>query len=250
MAKIPQQEIDQLKQSTSLVRLAESYNIELKQHGKDHIGLCPFHNDKKPSLIISPDKNLWHCLGACNEGGSVIEFIMKIEGISFRHAVELLQKGLPHLAAGQKKTVKPVKLSKTRKLPNEFDGFKERQALVNRVIEYYHNILKQSPEAMAYLGKRGLVHPSLISHFKIGFANRTLAYRLPVKQIKAGYEIRELLQGAGILRSSGHEHFNGSLVIPVMDENGDVTEVYGRKVTHNLRKGTPDHCKHSVYPFA
>ena len=63
MAKIPQQEIDHLKQSISLVRLAESYNIKLKQHGKDHIGLCPFHNDKEPSLIISPDKTSGIALG-------------------------------------------------------------------------------------------------------------------------------------------------------------------------------------------
>ena len=241
MAKIPQQEIDQLKQSISLVRLAESYNIKLKKHGKDDIGLCPFHNDKEPSLIISPDKNLWHCLGACNEGGSVIEFIMKIEGVSFRHAVELLQNGLPHLAAGLKKEVKPVKHASSRKLPTEFDGIKDSQALVNRVIDYYHNTLKQNYESLAYLSKRGLNNPELIDHFKLGFANRTLAYRLPIKKTKSGFEIRELLQGAGILRSSGHEHFNGSVIIPVIDEKGDVTEAYGRKITYNLRKGTPDH---------
>ncbi|WP_374729018.1 CHC2 zinc finger domain-containing protein [Thiolapillus sp.] len=54
------------------MRLVESSGIELKKHGKDYLGLCPFHDDKEPSLVISPDKNLWHCLGACNEGGDVI----------------------------------------------------------------------------------------------------------------------------------------------------------------------------------
>jgi DNA primase len=68
----------------------ESQGIVLKKHGQDYLGLCPFHDDKEPSLVISPEKNLWHCLGACQIGGSVIDWVMKTEGLSFRHAVELL----------------------------------------------------------------------------------------------------------------------------------------------------------------
>ncbi|WP_419600232.1 CHC2 zinc finger domain-containing protein [Thiolapillus sp.] len=92
MARIPNNELDRLKSEVSLVRLVESSGIELKKHGKDYLGLCPFHDDKEPSLVISPDKNLWHCLGACNEGGDVIQWVMKRQGVSFRHAVELLNK--------------------------------------------------------------------------------------------------------------------------------------------------------------
>ena len=51
------------------------------------MGLCPFHDDREPSLVISPEKNLWHCLGACQAGGTVIDWVMRAEGISFRHAV-------------------------------------------------------------------------------------------------------------------------------------------------------------------
>jgi len=65
--------------------------IQLKRHGTDLIGLCPFHDDHEPSLVITPDKNLWHCLGACQTGGTVIDWVMKAEGVSFRHAVELLR---------------------------------------------------------------------------------------------------------------------------------------------------------------
>ena len=91
MARIPNTEIERLKQEISLQRLVESHGIQLKQHGQDYIGLCPFHDDKEPSLVITPKKNLWHCLGACQTGGSVIDWVMQMEGISFRHAVELLQ---------------------------------------------------------------------------------------------------------------------------------------------------------------
>ena len=69
MARIPDSEIERLKLQVSMVRLAEEAGIALKAHGKDRIGRCPFHEDKTPSLVISPKSNLWHCLGACQAGG-------------------------------------------------------------------------------------------------------------------------------------------------------------------------------------
>ncbi|MGI8875794.1 MAG: hypothetical protein ACR2KP_16030 [Egibacteraceae bacterium] len=75
----------------------------------------------------------------------------------------------------------------------------------------------------------------------MGFANRTLGLRLPAMNRKAGAEVRTRLQRLGVLRESGHEHFNGSLVILVYDAQGHVTEVYGRKITPNLRPGTSLH---------
>ena len=89
MARIPESEIERLKREVSLERLAEARGIQLKRHGADLIGLCPFHDDHQPSLVISPKKNLWHCLGACRAGGSVIDWVMRSEGASFR--VELLR---------------------------------------------------------------------------------------------------------------------------------------------------------------
>ena len=64
--------IDEIKSGVNVADLIRRRGIELKFHGKDLIGLCPFHNDKKPSLVVTPSKNLWHCLGACQEGGDVI----------------------------------------------------------------------------------------------------------------------------------------------------------------------------------
>jgi len=234
MARIAQDEIERLKQEISLVRLAEGQGIALKKHGKDYVGCCPFHDDKTPSLVISPEKNLWHCLGACQQGGDVINWMMKSQGVSFRHAVELLKEGDFTSMA-----VQPVRQSTTRKLTTPLTSNAEDQALLMQVVNYYHEALKQSPEALAYLEKRGL-HRDTIDHFKLGFANRSLGYRLPEKNRKEGAAIRGQLQRLGILRESGHEHFNGSLVIPIINE-GQVLEIYGRKITAKLRKGTPLH---------
>jgi DNA primase catalytic core len=238
MARIPDAVIARLKAEVSLERLAEARGVVLKRHGADRIGLCPFHDDHEPSLVVSPAKNLWHCLGACQRGGSVIDWVMTAEGVSFRHAVALLQSDHLPLAAGEdRRPAKHTTVPKLTPLPAKSDG----QALLAQVIDYYHATLMQSPEARDYLARRGLDNPALIAHFKLGFANRTLGYRLPAKTRKAGAAIRGQLQHLGILRTSGHEHFNGSIVIPIVNSQGSVLNVYGRKVTRNLRKGTCDH---------
>ncbi|MEJ2592651.1 MAG: CHC2 zinc finger domain-containing protein, partial [Candidatus Thiodiazotropha sp.] len=238
MARIPEEVIERLKQEVSLPRLVEGMGIRLKRHGADLIGLCPFHDDHEPSLVISPEKNLWHCLGACQTGGSVIDWVMKAGGVSFRHAVELLLADYrPSLVAEHG----PVKYASVQKLPTSLEASAEDTRLLGQVIDYYHETLKQSPEALAYLEKRGIADHEAIERFKLGFANRTLGYRLPAKNRKEGSAIRGQLQRVGLYRSSGHEHFTGSLVIPVIDAQGRITEVYGRKINHQLRKGTPLH---------
>ena len=94
MARIPEAEIERLKSELSVQRLVESVGIALTRHGADWLGRCPFHDDHGPSLVVSPKKNLWHCLGACQTGGSVIDWVMRINGVSFRHAVEILREGI------------------------------------------------------------------------------------------------------------------------------------------------------------
>ncbi|MCP4935602.1 MAG: toprim domain-containing protein [bacterium] len=238
MARIPNNELDRLKREVALVRLVESSGVELKKHGKDYLGLCPFHDDKEPSLVISPDKNLWHCLGACSEGGDVIQWVMKRQGVSFRHAVELLKDGDAALSV----PASPVKRNTTAKHSTPLAANPDDQKQLAVVIDYYHDTLKQSPGVLDYLISRGLNHPELIDTFRLGYANRTLGYRLPEKNRKAGAEVRGQLQNIGILRKSGHEHFSGSLVIPVISPEGIITEVYGRKLLGaKLRKGTPQH---------
>ena len=252
MARIPSEDIERLKQDVALTRLIEAQGLKLQKKGKDWALNCPFHDEDTPSLIVTPSKNLWHCFG-CGAGGTVIDWVMKTEGVSFRHAVELLRErylGSPSSTASDrdtkpaiKPTIKPVKQSTTRKLDAPLTLSADDQVLLNQVADYYHRRLKEHPDALAYLESRGLTHPELIDTFKLGVADRTLAYRLPQKNRKDGALIRTRLQTIGILRESGHEHFNGSLVIPVHDENGNVVELYGRKFTRDtrLRKGTPLH---------
>ena len=242
MARINDEEIEKLKKEVELKMLVESFGVKLENKGKDLIGLCPFHDDREPSLVITPDKNLWHCLGACQEGGSTIDWVMKTERVSFRHAVEILrEKGGYIKDQNLKNDFKPIKRSTTRKLENPFDLAAKDQKLLNQVVEFYHETLKQSPEGLSYLESRNLKNAEMIDHFKLGLSNRTLCYRLPEKSRKHGEEIRTRLNKLGILRSSGHEHFNGSLIIPIFDENKNVVEIYGRKIRNDLRKGTPFH---------
>ena len=236
MARIPESEIERLKVEVSVERLVEGSGVELKKAGKDWLGRCPFHEDDTASLVVTPAKNLWHCFG-CGIGGGPIDWVMKKNGVSFRHAVELLREGLPALAAEPGH----VKRSTVRALPAPVAFGADDQALLNQVIGYYHETLLQSPEALAYLQSRGLDHPELVAHFKLGLADRTLGLRLPEKNRKAGADIRARLTKVGLYRESGHEHFNGSLIVPVFDEAGDVVEVYGRKLLDNLRAGTPKH---------
>ena len=240
MARIPDGVIERLKAEVSVQRLAEARGVVLSKHGADLHGRCPFHEDRTPSLVITPAKNLWHCLGACQAGGTVIDWVMRAEGISFRHAVELLQNDALPLAAASSASV-PPKQSTVKKLPTALERDVEDAKLLVQVIEYYHQSLLQSPEALDYLQRRGIGSEEAIRTFKLGFANRTLGYRLPEKTRVEGAELRGRLQRLGLLRESGHEHFNGSLVIPVIAPNGEVTEVYGRKVNDHLRAGTPLH---------
>jgi DNA primase len=239
MARIPEGEIERLKREISIERLAEARGVELKRHGADLIGLCPFHEDHSPSLVISPQKNLWNCLGACGKGGSVIDWVMRAEGVSFRHACELLRREQLPLAASP--GAKPPQRSTVPKLPAPVSREVDDGALLLQVTRYYHEGLKNSPDALKYLQGRGLTSTEMIEQFQLGFANRTLGYGLPEKNRVAGAELRGRLQRLGIIRDTGHEHFNGSVVIPVFNLEGEVVQMYGRKITPGLRPGTPLH---------
>ncbi len=231
MARIPSEELERLKAEVSVEHLVGASGVELKVAGKDLLGRCPFHEDREASLVVTSAKNLWHCF-SCQIGGGPIDWMMKTKGVSFRHAVELLREGgemsAPH-ARGARLLPAPVALDAGD------------QALLDQAIAYYQERLKQSPEALRYLAQRGLDDAELIERHRLGFADRTLGLRLPEKTRKAGNEIRTRLQKLGLLRDSGHEHFNGSIVIPVITPTGEISEVYGRKINDNLREGTPLH---------
>ncbi len=240
MARIPESEVERLKREVSVQRLAEARGIKLHRHGADLLGLCPFHDDRNPSLVITPAKNLWHCLGACNEGGTVIDWVMKANGISFRHAVELLRADYLPLAADP---VQPVKQSTVPKLPPPVAREADDRALLLQVVDYY----SRDVEAIAGgVEVSGFARPPIFGDHRplqAGLRQPDAGLSaLPDKNRVAGAEMRGRLQRLGILRESGHEHFNGSLVIPVFNPAGEVVEMYGRKITPNLREGTPTTC--------
>ncbi|HAO31429.1 MAG TPA: hypothetical protein DCQ84_00540 [Candidatus Competibacteraceae bacterium] len=212
MPRIPDIELERLKAEVLVERLIEARGVVLKKRGADLVGLCPFHEDREPSLVVTPSKNLWHCFG-CGLGGGAIDWVMKSEGVSFRHAVERLKEGLPIFAAvpvgatgedrSQALPARPIKRStvRTLDLPVRLDA--DDQALLNQVIDYYHATLKQSPEALSYLEQRGIGSLEAIETFKLGYADRTLGLRLPEKTRKAGAEVRGRLVKLGLYREIG-----------------------------------------------
>lgn len=201
MARIAEEQLARLKAEIAVQRLAAGMGVVLRRHGADLVGLCPFHEDHEPSLVISPKTNLWHCLGACQAGGSVIDWVMRSEGVSFRHAVELLLADYQPSAAQSRSGKQPAH-SMVKKLPTALDTDAGDAKLLAQVIDYYHETLKQSSEALAYLEKRGIANSEAIERFKLGFANRTLGYRLPMKNRKEGAALRGQLQRLGILRTT------------------------------------------------
>ncbi|HEY1525801.1 MAG TPA: toprim domain-containing protein [Candidatus Angelobacter sp.] len=137
----------------------------------------------------------------------------------------------------------PPKKSTVPKLPPLIQRTNDDKKLLEIVVSYYHKTLKEKPDAQQYLVKRGLQSAEMVEHFRLGYSNRTLGYHMPASNRLAGAEQRQRLKELGVLRNQtpGHEHFSGSLVIPIFNLNGEVVQMYGRKITANLRAGTPDH---------
>jgi DNA primase len=239
MPRIPDAEIERIKRDTDLAALVRSRGIELLKHGGNGhlVGTCPFHEDKDPSFIVTPAKGLYHCMG-CGAAGNAIQFVEKFDGVSFRHAFEILNAGS---AAFRPPSDAPLKKATVPRLDLPFDPQSDDAALMRQVVDYYHERLLKTPAALDYLRGRGLYSEEAIDRFRLGFADRTLCLRLPEKNRKDGEAIRTRLQSLGLLRESGHEHFNGSIVLPVFDQDGRTMEMYGRKITPKLRKGTPLH---------
>jgi DNA primase len=240
MSRIPEAEIERVKHQTDLLALVRSRGVELKKHGsKDWIGRCPFHTDKEtPNFIVSPDKGLFHCM-VCGKAGNPIQFVQFHDGVSFRHAFEVLAHGQAFAGTSRTSHDGPTKQNTVPKLDCPLVLDADDVALMNQALAYYRERLAQTPAALDYLKRRGI--ESAIEHFGLGFADRTLGLRLPMKNRNDGEALRTRLQKLGLLRESGHEHFNGCVVFPIQNDKNQVTEIYGRKINDNLRPGTAYH---------
>lgn len=233
MARIPEAELARLKAEVSVARLVEGCGVELSRQGRDLVGRCPFHDDESPSLVVSPGKNLWHCLGACQTGGGPVDWVMTAQGVSFRHAVELLRESSPSLGVLAEPRVAgagPVVRSTAAKLPALVAPDAADRVLVGQVVAHYAAALAGHEAAQGFLARRRIDHPEAIETFGVGVADRTLGYRLPSSQVRDGRALRTRLRDLGMVKASGHEHFRGCVTFPVLDAAGDVGEVYGRRL--------------------
>lgn len=158
-------DIDEVRTRTDLVSVVERY-VTLKRAGRQLKGLCPFHQEKTPSFVVSPEIGYWKCFGQCGEGGDVFKFVQKIENLTFPEALErlALQAGVtltsrqPRVTAGENDAA-----------PSEA-GSKDRLRFINGLaLRFYRDVLARSPVARHYLRERGVAHAAQES-FQLGFA--------------------------------------------------------------------------------
>lgn len=216
---IEKEKIESIKAAVDIKALVESKGIQLKKNGKGWFGRCPFHDDKTPSLSVTPEENLWQCFG-CGAGGDVIRFVELFDQVDFKEAVNRLSVNSYRLSV-KKKTLE--------KQPKRKSGHTaKRNKLYNRVIEFYHTAFTESPEAKEYLNKRGITDKALFTDYKAGFADGTLLNVLPDDG-----DIKKQLQEIGILNNRGKEHFYGCVTFPIYDLDGNPSGIYGRRIKDN-----------------
>jgi hypothetical protein len=224
-------EVERLENDVSLQRIAEARGIALTGRGSTLTGTCPFHVKAKPDITIDTKANTWSCKGCRVKDGSVISFTMKAEAISRKHAIELLRSDHGGATPGRL-----VSNSTSKKLPDVIVSTADDATLLTQVATYYTDSLKRNEKALAFLQANGITSGEVIDTFGIGLSDRTLGYRLPKANRKAGAEIRSRLMRLGIVRETGHEVLRGCITIPVTHENGMIVSVYGRRLQVDTRK--------------
>lgn len=230
MARIPKEELERLR-SLPIRELVEGSCMELKPRGKDLAGLCPLHDDHDASLIVTEQKNVWHCFG-CQAGGGVIDWVMAREGLSFRAATEWLLERYPSLAGDA-----TAPSARVTELAQALWSSMSDQELLHGVVTYYEAVLLETREALAYLNERGISRQLIETH-RLGYCDRTLSYRLKENERDA---LRARLTELGVIRSTGHEHLVGCLVVPTFSVDGKVGELYGRRISKKLSSKTSKH---------
>jgi DNA primase catalytic core len=209
-------DLARLKASVDLVAVVQARGVKLAKQGKDYVGLCPFHQEKTPSFRVTPSKNLFNCLG-CHVGGSVIDFIMRKDGLTKSQAIAWLKENSGGVFA---RTV-PTAAAPARVLKPE-----DAEALLQRVVNFYTRTLRKDETGMSYLNKRNLSGATLLEVFRVGYANGTLHKALP----KSGDLIRNL-KTLGVLTAKGHELFRGCVTVPIFDAAGKAVGIYGRRTS-------------------
>ncbi len=228
---IPDYLIDQIRQSNNIVEVISGY-FPLKKIGSNFKALCPFHQEKTPSFIVSPQKEIFHCFG-CGEGGNVFNFLMKHEKISFIEAVERLAE-----RAG-------ISLPKDRASREEFSRVsQDRKSLFEincHAADFFHRCLKSSisaQKAREYLNKRGLKE-EIIDKFGLGYAPGS-GRGLLEAAVNKGYS-KELLEKAGLItfsekRNDYRDQLFDRIIFPISDVQSRIIAFGGRVLGERLPK--------------
>lgn len=208
-------QIEEIKERIDIVQLIEKY-VKLKQTGKNFSGLCPFHKEKTPSFIVSPDIQRYKCFG-CGRSGDIFNFVQDIENIDFVEALEKLAK-----TAG-------VELKKSS--PNT--KFKEIKEVNYIATKYYYNQLLKSPIALSYVLKRG-INKEYIKKFALGYAPK---YPKLISEIKksGNYSKKVLLESGLFIEKNGvlKEKFFDRIMFPIRSKRGDVIAFTARQNAGN-----------------
>lgn len=213
--RIPESKLAEIAAAADIVQVISQY-VDLKKAGKDYRGLCPFHGDKDPSFYVSPLKGIFHCFG-CAVGGSVFNFVMKIENVSFVEAVRVIaqQYAVPfHLEEGQRAKVE------------------DRERLL-RAVEagqlYFRANLSSNDTAQQYLRNRE-ISPEWIEFLGLGFAPDSwdgIHSHLKLHGVNSGDAL-----SAGLIRDRTgggyYDYFRSRIMIPIRNLNGQIIGYGGR----------------------
>jgi len=211
-------QVAQVRERTDVVELLSEY-ITLKKAGRNFKAQCPFHTEKSPSFVVSPERQIWHCFG-CSKGGDVFTFLMDYEHLEFPEALRLLAK-----RAG-------IELQQDRFLSGQASK-KEAVFKINKdAADFYHFVLTKHPvgkKAMAYLVQRGL-SDKLIETFKIGFSPRIGSGLAKYLSGKKKYTNEQLFEaGLATLRGSRvSDFFFNRIMFPLYDHRDNVVGFSGR----------------------
>ena len=220
-------DIDRVRESTDLVDLISEVT-KVKRSGRSFMAVCPFHEEKTPSMSVDRARGLYHCFG-CGKGGDVFSFVQETQGVDFADALELLAR-----RAGVTLVRDPADARQRGRRGEAVEALK-------RAVEVYHDRLKKAPEAgpaRAYLRQRGY-DVGIIDEWKLGFAATN--WDTLTKELKASGLDDRVLIDAGLSRRGRHglfDVFRGRLMFPIHDLRGDAVGFGGRKVDEIDRNAT------------
>lgn len=206
--------IEQIKDKIDIVEFIGSY-IPLKPAGKNFKANCPFHSEKTPSFMISPERQTWHCFGACNEGGDVFKFLMKHENLEFYEALKIL---------AEKAGVELKKIS-----PTDQKQFGVLYDINESAKKFFQSKLERSDRVKQYLQDRGLTSKT-IEEFEVGFAAGGFE-DLTLDLINLGYDIKDIERsGLNFKSDRGNyiDRFRNRIMFPIYNHFGKVVGFSGR----------------------